>query len=43
MKHATGRFSIQWSLPSLLVKLIKIGTKVIRHSKYVTFQMAGAV
>ena len=28
-----------WSLRSLLVKLIKIGAKVIRHSKSVTFQM----
>ena len=30
----------QWSLRSLLVKLIKIGAKVIRHSRSVTFQMA---
>jgi hypothetical protein len=29
-----------WSLRSLLVKLIKIGAKVIRHSRYFTFQMA---
>lgn len=29
-----------WSLRSLLTKLIKIGAKVVRHSKYVTFQMA---
>ena len=29
-----------WSLRSLLVKLIKIGAKVVRHSRYVTFQMA---
>ena len=29
-----------WSLRSLLVKLIKIGAKVVRHSGYVTFQMA---
>ena len=29
-----------WSLRSLLVKLIKIGAKVIRHSRSVTFQMA---
>jgi len=29
-----------WSLRSLLVKLIKIGAKVTRHSRYVTFQMA---
>ncbi len=30
----------RWSLRSLLVKLIKIGAKVLRHSRYVTFQMA---
>ncbi len=30
----------QWSLRSLLVKLIKIGARVLRHSRYVTFQMA---
>ncbi len=29
-----------WSLRSLLVKLIKIGAKVARHSGYITFQMA---
>jgi len=29
-----------WSLRSLLVRLIKIGVKVFRHSRYVTFQMA---
>ena len=29
-----------WSLRGLLVKLIKIGAKVLRNSKYVTFQMA---
>ena len=29
-----------WSLRSLLVKLIKIGAKVIMHSRYITFQMA---
>jgi len=28
-----------WSLWSLIVKLIKIGAKIIRHSRYVTFQM----
>jgi len=35
----TGKIK-QWSLQSLLTKLIKIGAKVVRHSKYVTFQMA---
>ncbi len=29
-----------WSLTTLWEKLIKIGAKVARHSKYVTFQMA---
>ena len=29
-----------WSLRSLLVKLIKIGAKVVKHSRYITFQMA---
>ena len=29
-----------WSLRSLLVKLIKIGAKVVRHSRFTTFQMA---
>ena len=29
-----------WSLRSLLAKLIKIGSRVVRHSRYVTFQMA---
>jgi hypothetical protein len=29
-----------WSLGTLQVKLIKIGAKVIKHSRYVIFQMA---
>ena len=29
-----------WSLRTLLTKLIKIGAKVVRNSRYVTFQMA---
>ena len=29
-----------WSLRTLLAKLIKIGAKVVRHSRMVTFQMA---
>ena len=32
-----------WSLCSLLVKLIKIGAKVVRHSRYTTFQLAEVV
>ncbi len=30
----------RWSLTALREKLIKIGAKVVRHAKYVTFQMA---
>ena len=30
----------KWSLRTLREKLIKIGAKVIRHSRYVVFQMA---
>jgi hypothetical protein len=29
-----------WSLRTLIVKLIKVGAKVLRHSRYVIFQMA---
>jgi hypothetical protein len=29
-----------WSLTSLREKLIKIGAKVVRHGRYVVFQMA---
>ena len=29
-----------WSLTTLQEKLIKIGTKVTRHAKYLTFQLA---
>ena len=30
----------QWSLSTLRDKLIKIGAKIVRHGRYVTFQMA---
>ena len=30
----------QWSLTSLREKLIKIGTKVVRHARFAIFQMA---
>jgi hypothetical protein len=33
----------KWSLRTLREKLIKIGAKVVRHSRYVVFQMAEAV
>jgi len=29
-----------WTLTTLREKLIKIGAKVVRHAKYVTFQLA---
>ena len=29
-----------WTLSTLRENLIKIGAKVVRHAKYVTFQMA---
>ena len=32
-----------WSLRTLLVKLIKVGAKVLKHSRYVVFQMAEVV
>ena len=32
-----------WSLTSLREKLIKIGAKIVRHGRYVTFQMAEVV
>jgi hypothetical protein len=28
-----------WSLTTLRKKLIKIGAKVVRHGRYITFQM----
>jgi hypothetical protein len=30
----------QWSLTSLQLKLIKIGARVIRHARAITFQLA---
>ena len=30
----------QWSLTSLREKLVKIGAKIVRHGRYVIFQMA---
>ena len=30
----------QWSLTSLRERLVKIGAKVVRHGRYVIFQMA---
>ena len=33
-------FSQTWSLTTLREKLIKIGAKVVRHGRYITFQLA---
>jgi hypothetical protein len=30
----------QWSLTTLRNKLVKIGARVVRHGRYVTFQLA---
>ncbi len=30
---------IEWSLSTLREKLVKVGAKVIRHGRYVTFQL----
>ena len=30
----------QWSLTTLREKLVKIGAKIVRHGRYVVFQMA---
>ena len=37
---ALPRAIAHWSLTTLREKLIKIGAKMIRHGRYVTFQMA---
>ncbi len=31
---------IKWSLSTLREKLVKVGAKVVRHGRYVVFQMA---
>ena len=30
----------QWSLTTLRDKLVKIGAKIVRHGRYITFRMA---
>ena len=37
---ALPRAMKHWSLTTLREKLVKIGAKVTRHSKYITFQLA---
>ena len=39
-KWAVPEEAEHWSLTSLREKLIKIGAKVVRHGRYVTFQLA---
>ncbi len=39
-KMALPKSVMQWSLRTLRVKLIKIDAKVVKHARYVTFQMA---
>jgi Transposase DDE domain group 1 len=31
----------QWSLTTLREKLVKIGARIVRHGRYVAFQLAG--
>ncbi len=31
---------IEWSLSTLREKLVQVGAKVVRHGRYVTFQLA---
>ncbi len=37
---ALPRAMAHWSLTTLREKLVKIGAKMVRHGRYVTFQMA---
>ena len=37
---ANARYGACGSLTTLQTKLIKIGTKVVRHGRYITFQLA---
>ena len=34
------RLMVHWSMTTLRDKLVKIGAKVVRHGRYVTFQLA---
>ncbi len=37
--RVTSDAGLQWSLTTLREKLVKIGAKIVRHGRYVTFQM----
>ncbi len=39
-KLALPKEAEHWSLTTLREKLIKIGAKIVRHGRYVTFQLA---
>ncbi len=39
-KFALPKDAEHWSLTTLREKLVKIGAKVVRHGRYVTFQLA---
>ncbi len=39
-KFALPKEAEHWSLTTLREKLIKIGAKVMRHGRYITFQLA---
>ncbi len=39
-KFALLEAAEHWSLTTLREKLVKIGAKVVRHGRYVTFQLA---
>ena len=38
---ALPREVAQWSLTTLREKLVKIGARIVRHGRYVVFQLAG--
>ena len=38
--HSIAKQVMRWSLTTLREKLVKIGAKVVRHGRYVAFQMA---
>ena len=40
MRTLALRKNWNWSLTTLREKLVKIGAKVVRHGRYVTFQLA---
>ncbi len=40
LTHALPKEVEHWSLTTLREKLVKIGAKVVRHGRYVTFQLA---